>query len=111
MPGFDRTGPLGLGPRTGGGFGLCTGFVGRGAPLASRFGLEPGAFGCGLTNRGRGFRHRYYATGIPLSAYAGATGPVPQTAEETAALQAQADRLREMLDAIEKRLKELRTEE
>jgi hypothetical protein len=23
MPGFDRTGPMGMGPRTGGGFGLC----------------------------------------------------------------------------------------
>ena len=27
MPGFDRTGPRGMGPMTGGGFGLCTGFA------------------------------------------------------------------------------------
>ncbi len=27
MPGLDRTGPRGLGPMTGGGFGLCTGFL------------------------------------------------------------------------------------
>lgn len=25
MPGFDRTGPMGEGPRTGGGFGKCGG--------------------------------------------------------------------------------------
>jgi Family of unknown function (DUF5320) len=24
MPGFDKTGPMGQGPNTGGGFGLCT---------------------------------------------------------------------------------------
>jgi len=27
MPGFDKTGPRGEGPMTGGGFGLCTGRV------------------------------------------------------------------------------------
>ena len=27
MPGLNRTGPRGLGPMTGGGFGLCTGYL------------------------------------------------------------------------------------
>jgi len=49
MPGFDGTGPIGQGAKTGRGLGRCTGF---GGGLASRrgFGLA-GGFG-----RGRGFR-------------------------------------------------------
>lgn len=39
MPGFDRTGPRGMGPRTGGGFGYCGGY---GAHRPARFGLGRG---------------------------------------------------------------------
>ena len=50
MPGFDRTGPMGKGPMTGGGFGRCGGgFGGRG------FGYGAGA-GRGY---GRGFCRRF----------------------------------------------------
>jgi Family of unknown function (DUF5320) len=98
MPGGDRTGPTGAGPRTGRGMGYCSsndqpGYAGA-AP----------AFRCGFGFRragmGRGWRHRFYATGIP--------GWVPPTQEqETADLKAQADLLKTQLDAIQKRLKEL----
>ena len=39
MPGLDRTGPMGMGPRTGGGFGLCGPgpVVGRGAGYRGAF--------------------------------------------------------------------------
>jgi len=30
MPGFDLTGPMGAGPRSGGGFGRCRAMAGRG---------------------------------------------------------------------------------
>ncbi|RUM33674.1 MAG: hypothetical protein DSY33_03955 [Archaeoglobus sp.] len=43
MPGGDRTGPLGLGPRTGRGLGYCSGY--------NRPGFMTGGFGRG---RGRG---------------------------------------------------------
>jgi len=41
MPGYDRTGPRGAGPMTGGGFGYC------GAGRAGRFGAWP-VVGLGL---------------------------------------------------------------
>ncbi|NLJ49529.1 MAG: DUF5320 domain-containing protein [Candidatus Atribacteria bacterium] len=69
MPGLDGTGPLGLGPMTGWGRGYCVTYLG---PHPSRFWLRStpwyyggqflGRFGRG---RGRGWRHWYYATGLP----------------------------------------------
>ena len=46
MPGFDRTGPRGDGPRTGGGFGLCN-------PRAAR--PSTGDYGYPMRGTGRGF--------------------------------------------------------
>lgn len=40
MPGFDRTGPTGRGPRTGRGMGLCGGFFGRGFGMGGGFGFR-----------------------------------------------------------------------
>lgn len=38
MPGFDRTGPMGEGPMTGGGFGYCRGVrCGRGRRMRSAY--------------------------------------------------------------------------
>jgi len=48
MPGFDRTGPLGLGPRTGGGFGFCSPV----APYSGGYG--PAVFGVGRGGFPRG---------------------------------------------------------
>jgi len=56
MPGFDGTGPQGRGPMTGGGRGFCTLPVNSPRTFSGRF------FGHG---RGRGFRNRYWATGLP----------------------------------------------
>jgi hypothetical protein len=59
-------------------------------------------FGRGFAGGGRGWRHRFYATGVPFWA--------PPTAEqETADLRAKADWLKQQLDAIQKRLDELET--
>ncbi|MFH2054780.1 MAG: DUF5320 domain-containing protein [bacterium] len=60
MPGGDRTGPLGAGPLTGRGAGLCRGYDAPGF-------ANPG-YGGGFRHGrggGRGWRHRYYATGLP----------------------------------------------
>lgn len=49
MPGFDKTGPQGLGPRTGRGLGLCA----KSNKLGIRFGLgrRCRGFGLNLTKR------------------------------------------------------------
>ena len=80
MPGGDRTGPLGTGPRTGRAAGFCVGYdvpgyanpgsgygfrggFGRGSGYGGGFGYgRGGGFGRG---GGRGWRHRFYATGLP----------------------------------------------
>lgn len=97
MPGGDRTGPLGAGPRTGRGLGYCGWY--------NRPGFEPPAFGFrgGFGFGGRGWRNRYFATGVP--------GWAPATVEqETADLKTQAEWLKEQLAAIEKRIQELSAE-
>jgi hypothetical protein len=60
---------------------------------------------------GRGWRHWYYATGLPGWArfgYSPAWGVAPATREQEAdALRAQAKTLQEQLEAINKRIEEL----
>lgn len=98
MPGGDRTGPLGAGPRTGRGMGYCSGYNLPG--LANQTSIFRGWFGYRRGGAGRGWRHRFFATGIP--------GWVPPTPEqETADLKAQADLLKEQLDVIQKRIAEI----
>ncbi len=61
MPGFDRTGPEGKGPLTGGGFGYCgtpnrrAGFYGVGRGGAPWGGGRGHCFGGGRGRYGRGF--------------------------------------------------------
>ncbi len=72
MPGGDRTGPLGMGPRTGWGAGFCAGYR---APGSSHPGYNAGgAFFGGRGGRGR--RNRFFATGVPgWRSFAG--NPIP----------------------------------
>jgi hypothetical protein len=98
MPSGDRTGPMGAGPKTGRGAGYCTGHAAPGcANLAPGF---RGGFGLRRGGRGGGWRHRFYATGVP--------GRVALTPEQEAAdLKAQSEWLRGQLDVIQKRIEEL----
>ncbi|MFO8010102.1 MAG: DUF5320 domain-containing protein [Dehalococcoidia bacterium] len=105
MPGFDGTGPLGMGPMTGGGRGFCNpwgagrGWFGRGRG----FGRGPG-FGRG---RGMGWRGPAYgaAYGAPYdTAYA---PPAMSREQEMDMLQNQAQAIKEELEDIESRIKEL----
>ncbi len=73
MPWGDRTGPLGLGPRTGRGFGYCTGnnvpgymVGGRGMGLGRGFGRGYGR-GFGFRGAGWGFRGYYPYASYRLS--------------------------------------------
>jgi hypothetical protein len=111
MPAGDRTGPWGGGPMTGRGMGYCAGY---GAP-----GYANPAFGRLGRGGGRGWRHMYYATGLPGWARFGhvpawgappVSGPyAPQMSaeQETQMLKEQAEWLKGQLEAIVKRLEEL----
>jgi len=98
MPGGDRTGPLGAGPRTGRGMGYCSGYTLPG--YASQTAGVNSRLGLGGREAGRGWRNRFYATGIP-----GWVAPSPE--QETTVLKAQADSLKAQLEAILKRIEEL----
>jgi Family of unknown function (DUF5320) len=117
MPRGDRTGPFGEGPMTGRAAGYCgghavAGFASR--PTSQRYGpglgigrgpgRGPGAGG------GFGYRHRFYATGIPLSAYSSSgSGPTLDRNEEVALLKSESERLQSVLETIERRLAQLET--
>ena len=98
MPRGDRTGPQGAGPRTGRGMGYCNDYNQPGfanTPVMGR-----GGFGFGWQGAGRGWRNRFYATGIP-----GWVAPTPE--QESADLKAQAEWLKTQLDSIQKRIDDL----
>jgi len=129
MPGGDRTGPMGAGPMTGRGAGMCAGYdvpgymnpywgrPGRGFGRGQRFGRGGGMGG------GRGWRNQYYATGLPGWArgfdyphphpagfqtdFGAATTSRAAQAEELANLKEQAQYFKEALDDIEGRINKL----
>jgi len=113
MPFGDRTGPQGLGPRTGRGAGYCSGFGMPGSmnvtPGGAEFGFGRGG-GSGSFGRGRGCRNWYRATGLPGWARAGHGYPdVPSFSakDETALLRSQAEFLRKQLEEIQNRISTL----
>jgi hypothetical protein len=111
MPGGDRTGPMGRGPMTGRGVGYCRGF---GAPA-----YENPALGQGFRRRSgfgggggrRGWRHRFYATGLSGWRSGWWGGPpyfaAPTPAAEREYLEEVAESLQGQLGDIKKRLEEL----
>ena len=105
MPGGDRTGPLGDGPLTGGGFGYCGG---AGYPhdfSSRRFGRGFGVFG-----RGGGWRHRFWATGRSVwSRVGGWPQPRWSVDDERRALEHDAEALESELESLKARIEELDT--
>lgn len=113
MPFGDRTGPFGLGPRTGRAMGYCAGFPGPGSmnPISAS-----GWSGfCRGFGRGRGWRNWFWATGLPGWAREGSGYPsfvgegFPYRAKFTAreeidVLKDQADFFKRQLDEIQKRI-------
>ena len=101
MPFGNRLGPRGLGPMTGRAAGYCTGYDAPGY-MNPGFGFCTGGFG-------RGYRHWYWETGLPGWARFGAPAPLNRE-QEVSALEAQAEWLKERLEAIEGRLDAFRKE-
>lgn len=99
MPGFNRKGPEGMGPMTGGSRGICNSanrsFSGRGAS-------RPAGRGKG---RGFGYNRNPGARGWTGNAYNSST--YFDSAREEESLRSQASDLKNELKALEKRLKEL----
>jgi hypothetical protein len=128
MPGGDRTGPMGMGPMTGRAAGYCAGYgvPGYMNPMGGRgFGF---GFGRGRgRGGGRGWRHWYYATGLPGWARAGwgmpgwgapawgvppaAPGQAPTRDVELEALKAQAQYFENSLSEIKSRIEELESQQ
>ncbi|MFW6324803.1 MAG: DUF5320 family protein [Desulfovibrionales bacterium] len=92
MPGYDRTGPRGEGPMTGGGFGQCG--TGRNAAGGSR-GFGRGFF---CRGRGRGF-------GLGYGRGAGPRQVEEPVNERSGWIQSTLGRIEERLAALEERLR------
>ena len=113
MPGGDRTGPLGLGPRTGREVGYCAGF---GVPgyVNPRSGFGRGfgrgwsrGVGRGFWGRDRGFSWRDYNWPDPIY-YRGY--PQPSKEEEKAYLENMVKGLEEEIKSIRSRILEISNE-
>jgi hypothetical protein len=108
-----------MGSMTGRAAGYCAGFnaPGYANPAGAGRGFYGRGGGWGGRGGGRGYRHWYYATGLPGWARGGNPGPYYGPAEslkpevEAQTLKAQADALRSQLEAIDKRISELTTAE
>ncbi|MBN1908636.1 MAG: DUF5320 domain-containing protein [Pirellulales bacterium] len=116
MPGGDRTGPMGQGPMTGRGAGYCAGYPVPGTMNGPGRGFGRGFGRGGGFGGGRGWRHRFYATG--LTGWQRAAAAVPPVApaqpvetreEEIALLRQQAEMLGSSLEQIKQRLDELQS--
>lgn len=120
MPGGDGTGPAGMGPMTGRAAGFCAGYAvpGFANPIPGR-----GFWGWGRGGGGRGWRNRYYATGLtgwqraasgypPYGVPYGAPyAPALSREQELEMLKGQAEYFDDALDGIKKRIEELEAEE
>jgi len=103
MPGFDRSGPMGAGPMTGGQRGLCnrSGNVSD-FPTYSGLGYGRGmGFGPGRAWR-RGYGRRCF--GYPAG-YDGNT--ILNGDDEMRMLKAEADAMKKSLEALQKRIQDL----
>lgn len=109
MPGFDGTGPWGMGPMTGGGRGFCSpaGF-GRARGAGRRLGLGR------ARGMGRGFGSRWGYPGAGWTpAYRGPAAYAPRMSgeEELDLLQSRAESIRREIQEIEARMSEIEKRE
>lgn len=108
MPGQDRTGPRGQGPRTGWGEGLCGGPADRGPGFGGRGRGAGGGRGRGRSRgagRGRGLG-RGWGRGLGRWWGGGDVGPAPLN-DDPEALRIESSRLKAELEAVEDRLSKL----
>lgn len=107
MPGFNGTGPMGQGARTGRGFGYCAPGIGS-APYQGIYGVGRGGYPRG-GGRGRawgaGRGSGWNAFGAPYPPSANPYPPAP--ADELSFLKEQSTGLQSELESIRKRMEEL----
>jgi hypothetical protein len=106
MPGYDGTGPMSMGPMTGGARGRCN-------PDSMLFGWGGGRPQTGM-GRGRGHRNMFCTTGLRRWMRSGPFGPGNYPAsytkeQEKGFLKDQAAALKSELDGIEDRLRTLKS--
>jgi hypothetical protein len=88
MPGFDGTGPRGMGPMTGGGRGFCS------------------PWGIGAANRSYGFPQRF-GYGYPNAYPSAQSAPRMTREQEIDFLSSQSQALKTQLEQIEARISQL----
>ena len=104
MPGGDRTGPMGAGPKTGRGAGYCAGYDAPGfANPAPRLGLDLRRGFGGGRGGGRHFPHRHGRAGGQQTSYFA----TPSPEDELNRLGQEANWLKGQLEAIEQRIEEI----
>lgn len=106
MPGGDRTGPRGEGPRTGWGLGFCEGNDQPGYATARPYGrMGRGFRGGGRNFTGRGWRNRWFdSSWVGSEKYTPTSNPQTQEIE---AIKAQNQELQNTLQKILSRLDNL----
>ena len=97
MPGYDGRGPMGAGPMTGGGRGLC-GPSGRGYDYGRGAGLRRGGRGVYGYGGGMGFGRRQGFVGNP---------PAYDNGVSLNSLKAEADYLKDRFENINKQILEM----
>ena len=118
MPGGDRTGPAGYGPRTGRALGYCAGYSSPGYTWGGGWGRGRGfgrGFGRGY-GRGWGYRDPYYVPYASTPVYAPAQ-PLP-TSDQVTMLKQEKDYLesemkgmQSAIEDISRRISELESKE
>jgi hypothetical protein len=110
MPRGDRTGPNGMGPRTGWGLGYCTGtqepgFTGFGFGFGSGRGRRGGGRGRGGD---RGWRNRNFAKDMAGLGRGYPAVPTTTKDDEISWLESQAKGLKDALERVQKQLDEIK---
>lgn len=110
MPGFDRSGPMGAGPMTGGRRGLCGGSYGQPVTAGYAYGYGGGRGmgfrrGYGGFRPGRGYGYHGYG-GYPAAPVLGPAYSM-SSAEEMAMLRTEANAIKASLESIQNRIAEL----
>ena len=112
MPGFDRTGPRGMGPMTGGGRGLCNPRGIRPDYLGYGFGFRGASPAWPYVGRGRGGLPRCWSPGLWGGALPYVTGAMPYWPaqardKELGFLKEQSNAMKCEMEVIERRIQEL----
>ena len=109
MPGFDGTGPRGMGPMTGGGRGYCNpGGFGRGYGFSRGYGRGYGR-GWGVPYPVAG-QYPYYGAPADVMPGIGPYAPQMSREQELDFLKNEAEAAKEQLEQIDARIKAIETE-